>query len=204
MKGHGGTLRWKSAPMLEIRSGTFRVWRGSSPEPGGVYAGPMPIRPGHGADLDAITAIHGHYARNTHVSFDTRALTPSERATWFARFGQGTSHRLLVADEDGEVLGYAHSLPWRSKRAYERTVESTVLLRPGSEGRGIGRELYGRLLDEIDEAGAHRAYAIIALPNEVSIAFHEGLGFGAVGVLDEAGRKFDRWWSTLLMERRFS
>jgi phosphinothricin acetyltransferase len=164
----------------------------------------MRIRPGHAADLEAINAIHGHYAATTHVSFDTRALNASERAAWFARFRQERMYRLFVADEDGEVVGYAHSLPWRSKPAYERTVESTVLLRPGSEGRGIGRELYGRLLDEIREAGAHRAYAIIALPNDGSIAFHERLGFRAVGVLDEAGRKFDRWWSTLLMERRFS
>lgn len=167
-----------------------------------LYAGRMLIRAARADDLDAINAIHGHYARTTHVSFDTRALTSPERSRWFARFAESPLCRLLVAVDGDEVLGQAHSLPWKPKHAYEQTVEVTILVRAGSEGRGVGSALYGRLLGEISEAGAHRAYAVIALPNDASISFHERHGFLSVGVLDEVGRKFGRWWSTLLMERR--
>lgn len=163
----------------------------------------MLIRAAGPADLEAINEIHGHYARTTHVSFDTRALTVEERREWFLRFEGGVKHRLLVAVDGERVVGHAHSLPWRAKHAYERTVETTILVRPGAEGRGIGSALYGTLLDEIESAGVHRAYAVIALPNDASIVFHEHHGFRSVGVLDEVGHKFGRWWSTRLMERRF-
>jgi len=164
----------------------------------------MLIRAAGPDDLEAINDIHGHYARTTHVSFDTRVFTVEERLQWFSRFDGDARSKLLAAVDGREVVGHTHSLPWRAKHGYDRTVETTVLVRPGAEGRGIGSALYGTLLDEIESAGVHRAYAVIALPNDASIVFHERHGFRTVGVLDEVGYKFDRWWSTQLMERRFA
>ena len=100
------------------------------------------------------------------------------------------------------VVGVAYSGPWRGKRAYARSVETTIVLDPELIGRGIGRPLYGALLDAVTAAGAHRAYAIVALPNDASIRFHHAMGFRTVGVLDEAGFKLGRWWSTELLEKR--
>ena len=71
---------------------------------------------------------------------------------------------------------------------------------PGSEGAGLGTTLYRSLLAEVAARAFHRAYALIALPNEASVGLHRKLGFEHVGVLSEVGRKDDAYHSTLLME----
>lgn len=68
-------------------------------------------------------------------------------------------------------------------------------------GRGIGTALLAALLDQLAGEGVHRAYAVIALPNEASIALHRRLGYREVGILDEVGRKLGRYWSTMIMKR---
>ncbi len=78
------------------------------------------------------------------------------------------------------------------------------MLHPEWIGRGIGRPLYGAMLAAVAAAGAHRAYAIVALPNDASIRFHHAMGFRTLGVLDEAGHKMGRWWSTEMLERTLS
>ena len=73
----------------------------------------------------------------------------------------------------------------------------------GHVGRGLGTVLYQALLDELAEAGAHRAYAVVTIPNEASVRLHHKLGFRDVGVEDECGWKLGRYWSTLTLEKRF-
>ncbi len=163
----------------------------------------LTIRAASGDDLGAIGAIHAHYARETAVVFDEEPYDAAERSAWFGRFAPTGPHRLLVAVAGGEVVGYAHSLPWRPKAAYRPSVETTVLLRPGAEGRGIGTRLYGRLLAELATAGVHRAYAVVVLPNPASVALHLACGFRRLGVLTEVGWKLGRWWDTALFERAF-
>jgi phosphinothricin acetyltransferase len=110
---------------------------------------------------------------------------------------------VLVAEAEGRIVGFAASGPYRRKAAYDTSVESTVCLLPGETGGGVGRRLMTRLLDDLAAAGAHRAYAIVALPNDPSVAFHLAMGFRSLGIQHEVGRKFDRYWSTELLEYRF-
>jgi phosphinothricin acetyltransferase len=67
-------------------------------------------------------------------------------------------------------------------------------------GRGLGTALYSGLLDTLRADGFHRVFAIIALPNDASIALHRNLGYTVIGVLDEAGFKDGRYHSTMLMQ----
>ena len=73
--------------------------------------------------------------------------------------------------------------------------------RPEATGRGVGRMLYAALLAELAGEDVHRAYAAVALPNDASVALHRAFGFTDVGVFSEVGRKFDRWWDVLWLER---
>lgn len=162
------------------------------------------IRPAEAADLAGIVRILNHYIEHSHVTFDTRPFTPEERRAWFDAFGAAGRHRLLVAHDGTEILGYASSTAIRPKPAYDPSVETTIYLDPGAVGRGIGRRLYASLLDLLATEDVHRAYAGIVLPNPASITLHESLGFRHIGTFDEAGRKFGCYWSIGWWERRFA
>jgi len=144
------------------------------------------------ADLEAIAAVHAHYVEGTVATFDVEPL-PVEgwREKWSA--GRDADHPWLVAEEGGEVVGFAYCGPFRPKAAYRPTVETTIYLESGAVGRGIGRSLYAELLGEAARRGFHLAVAGITLPNEASLALHAGLGFTEVGVFSEVGHKLGEW-----------
>ena len=161
--------------------------------------GDVAIRPATGADVSAMNAIYNEYIVDSHVSFDLEPWSDEKRHEWFSsRVTAG--YPFFVACEGDEVIGVAWAGPWRDKEAYRGSVESTVVLAPGSEGRGIGTTLYTTLLRALRSEGFHRAYAIIALPNDSSIALHLKLGYREIGVLEEAGFKDGKYHSTMLME----
>ncbi|MFC2153185.1 GNAT family N-acetyltransferase [Actinomycetota bacterium] len=150
-------------------------------------------------DASAINAIYNTYIVDSHVSFDTEPWSDERRSAWLAdRIELG--YPVIVAVDDGDVAGAAWSGPWREKAAYRTTVESTIVLADSVTGRGIGTHLYGVLLDRLRAAGFLVAVAIIALPNDASIALHTRLGYREVGVLEGVGVKGQRRHSTLIME----
>jgi phosphinothricin acetyltransferase len=162
------------------------------------------LRDGAPADLPRLTAIYNHYVESSHCTFDVEPFSVGARASWLADFAATGPHRLLVAEHAGEIAGYASSRSFRPKPAYASSVETTIYLSPGLAGRGIGRRLYTALLDALAaEAGLHRAYANIALPNPASVVLHEALGFARVGLLGEVGFKFGRFWDVGVYEKRF-
>ncbi len=159
-------------------------------------------------DLPAITRIYDTYIVDSHVSFDTEPWSVERRRQWWDDHQGHDRLVVLVATAgdgagNGPVVGAAYSSWYRPKTGYERSVETSIVLDPGHVGNGVGRLLYGALLDELAEAGTHRAYAIVALPNEASVVLHHRLGFTDVGVEDECGYKLGRYWSTLTLEKRF-
>jgi len=156
------------------------------------------VRP---SDLDAISRIYDHYVTTTHISFDLEVPEPEQRRSWFNQFSDEGRHQLFVADAGDGVLGFACSTPFKPRAAYDVSVETTVYLAPEAVGGGIGHRLLRSLLDALTQAGAHRAYAGVALPNEASEALHRKLGYRRLGVLTEVGRKFDRYWDVAWYEK---
>jgi phosphinothricin acetyltransferase len=159
------------------------------------------VRPARASDLASIDEIYNHYVLHTPITFDVEPMTPMQRREWFARHGDRGRHRLFVAELDGGVVGYASSHRFRDKVAYETSVETSVYVAPGLGARGIGSSLYGVLMEALGEEDVHRAVAGITLPNAASLALHARFGFRSVGVFDEVGRKFGRFWSVQWLER---
>lgn len=149
----------------------------------------MDVRPAREEDLPAIDEIYRFYVDHSPATFHEQAPPLSD---WQDKFA-ARAHPWLVSEEDGEVTGYAYGTSHRPKEAYRLTVETTIYLRDGQAGRGTGRALYGRLLDECRAGGYHLAVAGITLPNEASVGLHEALGFTKVGAFTEIGRKFGDW-----------
>lgn len=163
------------------------------------------IRPGETSDLNRLVDIYNHYVVETHVTFDTEPFAVTDRIQWFNQFGDTGPHRLLIAEVEAGIIGYASSTPFKPRAAYNRSVETTIYLDPGETGAGIGASLYSQLLDELnnDEA-AHRAYSGVALPNPGSVALHEKLGFVQIATYHEVGFKFDKYWDVNWYEKDLS
>ncbi len=157
------------------------------------------------ADLGRVVDVYNHYILNTPASFETEPHTAEDRQEWFASFAETGPYRLIVAELDNVVIGFACSARFNPRAAYSTSVETSVYLDRDHTGYGFGAPLYGALLDELDrEPGLHRAYGGICLPNPASIALHEQLGFRHVGTFREVGYKFDRYWDIARYERELA
>lgn len=161
------------------------------------------IRTALQSDLPAVTDLYNYYVRETPITFDLRPFEPEERREWFEQFGETGPHRLIVAEVEGTLRGYACSTRVRPKAAYDTSVEVTIYVHPDVKRTGIGRVLYGRLFELLAAEGVHRVYAVITLPNDPSINIHEAFGFAHVGTLHEVGRKFDQYWDVAWYEKSF-
>ena len=161
------------------------------------------IRPATEADLPRLTAIYNHYITETPTTFDLDPFTVDERReAWFVHYAATGRHRLLVAERAGDILGYTTSSQFRPKRAYETTVEMTILCAPEAVGQRLGQRLYEAIFPELEKEDVHVAVAAITLPNDASCALHERFGFRLAGVLPEVGRKFGKYWDVVWYERR--
>jgi len=161
----------------------------------------LSIRPAVRSDLPRVTEIYNYYVINTPVTFDMEPYTVERRAAWFDQFGPTGRYRLVVAEENGMALGYAGTMRFRPKAAYETTVETTIYCAQEAIGKRIGSLLYGALFDAIKNEDVHRIVAGYTLPNDASAALHERCGFKPVGIYTEVGRKFGRYWDVQWTER---
>jgi phosphinothricin acetyltransferase len=159
----------------------------------------MRIRPAHPADLPALLEIYNEAIEQTTASWDLRPWTPVEHAEWYATKAEHR-HPIMVADADGEILGYAAYGPFREKAGYAATMEHSVYVRPSGRGLGIGRSLMVAIIEAARANGVHALIGGLSADNDVSMALHRSLGFVEVGRLPEVGRKFDRWLDLVLLQ----
>ena len=160
----------------------------------------MDIRLATAEDLEVITRIYNHYVEHSHATFDLGAFSVADRQPWFDQF-DGGRYQCWVAEQNGRLAGYACSMPFKAKAAYQTSVEVSVYVAADTHRRGVGRALYQRLLPALEAEDLHRAYAGVAQPNEPSMALHAEFGFEQAAHYREVGRKFDRYWDVIWLER---
>ena len=109
----------------------------------------------------------------------------------------------IVAELDGDLVGYAYLSTFREKAAYDTTMENTLYLRPDMRGRGTGRLLLDEVVRLGAVAGVREVIAVIAnTPDaEASIRLHNAAGFSLVGEMNNVGLKFDRWIGVVMMQK---
>jgi phosphinothricin acetyltransferase len=159
------------------------------------------LRPGVIADLPGLVAIYNHYVEKTSITFDVGPFTVETRRPWFEQFAAHGRYRLIVAASEGEPIGWACSVRFRTKSAYDPSVETSIYLTPPWTGRSVGSRLYEALFDALAGEDVHRAYAAVTLPNPRSVALHEKVGFTRVGQMHEVGFKLDRYWDVAWYEK---
>ncbi len=159
------------------------------------------IRAAAPGDLEAIRAIYAHYVEHTVITFDFDPPSLEEWGERLAAAGE-RGHPWLVAERDGAVAGYAYAAPFRAKPAYAQTVETTIYLSHEATGHGLGRALYGALLDALIAQELHLAVAGMTLPNPASQRLHRALGFEPVGTFAQVGFKHGAWRDVEFLQRR--
>ena len=152
-------------------------------------------------DLPRLTEIYNHYVVHAPTTFDLEPWAVAQRIPWFQQFAASGRYRLLVAHQDGLILGYAGSTRFRAKAAYNTTVETTIYCAPESTGKGIGARLYTALFAALSAEDIHRIVAGFVPPNPASESLHKRFGFRPVGTFTENGYKFGRYWDVCWMER---
>lgn len=159
------------------------------------------IRPAVRDDLPRLTEIYNYYVVNTPITFDLEPVTAESRTRWFNEHSGTKRHRMFVAEDAGRVVGYACTGQFRDKAAYDTSIETSIYCAHDATGRGIGAMLYRVLFDALKNEDINRLLGGITLPNEASVALHRKFGFTEVGVFTECGRKFDKFWDVVWMER---
>jgi len=129
----------------------------------------LTMRPATLADLPAITEIYNEAIRKTVATFDTEPKTPEEQMIWFA--DHGPKHPILVAEENGIVVGWASLSKWSDRCAYSDTAEISLYVREDHQGKGIGRKLLEAIVAAGQKAGLHTVVARITEASRPAFIF---------------------------------
>lgn len=155
------------------------------------------VRPATQDDLRAIVGIYNWAVNQTFATIDSEPLDTEEAAAWWEAHGKRS--KLLVATDDGGVIGWARLFPWK-QRGFD-VVEDLVYVDPVHHGQGIGKALLEELIKEARGLGYRTIVATVATDNRSGLQLHEKLGFEAVGTIRNAANKFDRWMDITLVQR---
>lgn len=159
------------------------------------------IRPCKASDIPAVTAIYAHAVDHGTGTFELEAPSQEEMQR---RHADVLSKGLpwLVAEQRGQVIGYAYANAFRPRPAYRYFLEDSIYLAPGAQGQGAGRLLLAELVARCTALGARQLLAVIGdSANAASIGVHRSCGFEHTGVLRHSGWKFGRWLDVVLMQR---
>jgi L-amino acid N-acyltransferase YncA len=159
------------------------------------------IRAAVASDMNAITLIYAHHVSYGTGTFETE---PPDRVEIARRWSEVAARGLpwLVADDSGEVVGYAYAAPYRARPAYQHTVEDSVYVRVDRLGTGLGKQLMPALITAAQACGMRQMIAVVGdSANLASINLHRRFGFHDAGLLKDVGFKFGRWLDTVFLQR---
>ncbi|WP_137390898.1 GNAT family N-acetyltransferase [Rhodoligotrophos defluvii] len=169
----------------------------SSSPPGAIQ-----LRDCQAEDIPAITAIYRQAVLFGRASFELEPPDAAEMEARRERLVAG-GYPYIVALWQGALAGYAYASPYRPRPAYHATVENSVYVGEGFQGRGIGKLLLSTLIDQAAARSFRQMVAVIGdSANHASIRLHESAGFHHVGTLRSVGWKHGLWLDTVLMQRQ--
>ena len=164
------------------------------------------IRMANPADAQALLNIYAPYVINTAITFEYDVPSVEEFASRIAHTLE--KYPYLIAEEGGNILGYAYASPFHDRPAYDWAGETSIYVDQNIKHRGIGRKLHDALESTLREQGILNMNACIAYPPEEdehldknSVEFHAHMGYRLVGEFYKCGYKFNRWYNMVWMEK---
>lgn len=162
----------------------------------------MNIRTAVPSDARLLLDIYAPYVRHTAITFEYRVPSEEEFENRLLRTLE--KYPYLTAQEGDRLLGYAYASAFKGRAAYDWSVETSIYVRQGCTGKGIGGALYGALEDLLRRQHICNLCACIAYPNPESIAFHEHFGYRTAAHFHASGFKQDKWYDMIWMEKELS
>ncbi|MFZ2059119.1 MAG: N-acetyltransferase family protein [Acidimicrobiales bacterium] len=159
----------------------------------------MDIRRANMADAGAIRQIYNVEVTGSTATLDLVPRTSEEQAGWM--IAHSGVYPVIVADDGGEVVGFASLSPYRPRPGYATAVEDSIYVAAQHRGKGIGRALLSEAVVIARTHGFHSVVARVAATQEASVALHQACGFDLIGIEREIGRKFGRWVDVALLQR---
>lgn len=165
---------------------------------------PFHLRDATPDDVPAIHAIYAHHVEHGRASFEEVIPSVDDMRL---RYGEVLKKHLpyIVAERDGEVLGYAYASSYRARSAYRFAIEDSIYIGHRHTGEGLGRALLAELIARCEAGPWRQMVAVVAITasgeGAGSVAVHERLGFRTVGRLESVGLKHGQWIDTVLMQR---
>jgi L-amino acid N-acyltransferase YncA len=152
-------------------------------------------------DLNEITEIYNEAILKTEATFDTRPKKMEEQEKWFE--GHGSKNPILVAEQDGNIVGWAALSKYSTRCAYSGTAEISLYVKKECQGKGFGTKLMDAIIQEGEKAGLHTIIARITEGNKQSVHLHESVGFEYIGIMKEVGLKFGKRLDVYLMQKTY-
>lgn len=143
------------------------------------------------ADAENVLAIYKPFIENTSITFETEVPTVDAFASRINTYLQ--NYPWLVCEINGTIAGYAYAARHRERTAYQWSVESSVYVHDDYMRAGVAAALYAALFDILKRQGFRNVYAVINLPNDRSVAFHEKMGFCYFATYEQVGYKLGKW-----------
>lgn len=157
----------------------------------------MIVRTARIGDAEAVARIWNFEIRDGISTFNTEEKSEVTLEADFAERGDA----FVVAEEAGQVVGFATFFPFRGGPGYRHTVEYTIHLSPSVRGQGVGRALLAELEERARAAEVHVLVGGVSGENAAGEAFHRKMGFVEVGRMPQVGHKFGRWMDLVLMQK---
>ncbi len=164
------------------------------------------IRRASEEDAQAILDVYAPYIKNTAITFEYEVPSLEE----FRERIRSTlkKYPYLVAEKEGEILGYAYTGAFVGRAACDWSVETSIYLKETGTKMGVGKMLYNAI-EKISKAqNIVNLNACIAVPdtedehlNFNSAQFHAHLGYQFVGKFHKCGYKFGNWYNLIWMEK---
>ena len=164
------------------------------------------IRNANIEDAAALLKIYSYYVENTAISFEYVTPTVDE----FRKRMENiiSKYPYLVCEINGKIVGYAYAGAYSTRDAYSWTAANSIYVEKDHRRQGIGSALYGVLENKLREMGIVNIVAGTSfcekddeyLSNE-SYKFHTRMGYTKVAHFKGIGKKFDRWYDLLWMQK---
>ncbi|WP_057912623.1 arsinothricin resistance N-acetyltransferase ArsN1 family A [Peribacillus muralis] len=159
----------------------------------------MIIREAMEADIDSIKEIYNQGIEDRVATLETEMKDQTYMEEWFANhIGR---YKVIVADQEGEIVGWASLNQYNSRDAYKGVADLSVYTSRDHRGKGIG----GLLLQSIEKLAKENDFNKIVLftfPfNQIGQGLYKKRGYREVGVFKNQGILDGEFVDVMAMEK---